>query len=213
MLFWVIREHIDSRLTRLTLARASPRKPKVLRESKSWSSFSLEVANRVAAKPKSTGWIPQPLSDIESLLLDSTWIDIEVLRMKIQWENEWARAKCWQHMNQLHSQAILYLFASREFSRSSLTTLAGLWTTSPAAIRSTTCFGKAWIAGVAAIVIFAHPHCTVTNDSLIFGFCQKSFLPSRRINHTPSRTDGDGKSSSALFEYSHRATVSDALCH
>lgn len=37
--------------------------------------------------------------------------------------------------------------ASSEFSMSSLMTDAGRWTTSPAAMRSTTCFGKAWIRG------------------------------------------------------------------
>lgn len=38
-------------------------------------------------------------------------------------------------------------FASSEFSMSSLMTDAGRWTTSPAAMRSTTCLGKAWIRG------------------------------------------------------------------
>jgi hypothetical protein len=52
MLFSDIREHIESRLKRLTLARASPRKPKVVSESKSVSCLSLEVAKRVAANPQ-----------------------------------------------------------------------------------------------------------------------------------------------------------------
>ena len=45
-----------------------------------------------------------------------------------------------------------YLLASREFSKSSLTTLTGRWTTSPAAIRSTTSLGSAWIAATSVIV-------------------------------------------------------------
>ena len=48
----------------------------------------------------------------------------------------------------VHDTSILVELASREFSINSLTTDAGRWTTSPAAIRSTTVLGRAWIRGV-----------------------------------------------------------------
>ena len=99
------------------LANASPRNPKVRILFKSSTCTSFEVAKRVHANGKSNGEIPMPSS--ETIIESNPPCDICI--------------------------SICDASASKLFSISSLTTLIGRWTTSPAAIRSTTSFGSGLI--------------------------------------------------------------------
>ena len=100
--------------TMLALDKASPRKPKVRMERRSSNSTSLEVAKRVAANCRSGGDMPHPSSVTVSIR---------------------SPPPC-------NCTSIVVGPASRLFSMSSFTTDAGLCTTSPAAIRSTTSLGR-----------------------------------------------------------------------
>ena len=95
------------RLTEAMAARASPRKPMVEMAERSSAVRSLEVAWRRKAVRASSGAMPQPLSVTRRKVIPPSRI----------------------------STVILVAPASTAFSSSSLTTLAGRSTTSPAAIR------------------------------------------------------------------------------
>ena len=114
------RETTSRRLTAAMAARASPRKPRVPMAARSWAVRSLLVACRRKAVGSSSGAMPQPSS---------------VIRI---------RAMPPERISTVTAAAP----ASMAFSMSSLTTLAGRSTTSPAAIRSATWGESCWIWGI-----------------------------------------------------------------
>ena len=100
----------STRATAAMAAKASPRKPKVPMASKSYSVRILLVAWRRKAVSHSSGAMPQPSSVTRMRVMPPFWI----------------------------STVTVWAPASTAFSHSSLTTLAGRSTTSPAAISSDT---------------------------------------------------------------------------
>ena len=107
-------------LTAAMAARASPRKPRVPMRLRSSAVRSLEVAWRRKAVGSSAGAMPQPLSVTRMSFMPPPRI----------------------------STVTALAPASRAFSTSSFTTLAGRSTTSPAAMSSETSRGISWIWGM-----------------------------------------------------------------
>ncbi|MBV6514698.1 MAG: hypothetical protein HPKKFMNG_00327 [Planctomycetes bacterium] len=123
-LAWGSSARLETRRTRDTeamLARASPRKPLVSTPKRSSALWILLVAWAARASSRSWGWMPAPLSVTRIRVLPASTREMATREAP----------------------------ASRAFSSSSLTTLAGRSTTSPAAILLETSGKSSWMRPIA----------------------------------------------------------------